>query len=30
MSHIATPEFFQEKKATLASLAQNGYIILVE
>jgi hypothetical protein len=30
MSHIATPEFYSAKKATIATLAQSGYIILVE
>ncbi len=30
MSHIATPMFFLEKRATIASLAQSGYTLLVE
>lgn len=30
MSHIATPDFFLDKKATILSLAQKGYTILVE
>ena len=30
MSHIAVPEFYLNKKATIANLAQSGYIILVE
>lgn len=30
MSHIAVPEFYLNKKTTIASLAQSGYIILVE
>lgn len=30
MSHIATPDFFLDKKATIISLAQNGYTIIVE
>ncbi len=30
MSHIATPEFYSTKKATIATLAENGYTILFE
>ena len=30
MSHIASPEFYLNKKETIASLAGSGYTILVE
>lgn len=30
MSHIATPEFYREKQATIRALSASGYTILLE